>query len=430
VVTLSGVLLLQWGLVSLAIRRVTEGYVAARLEHDLDSLLAGLDLVPDGAPVLARDRLGAEYQQPLSGHYYRAWHGEHVLRSRSLWDQDLALPDLAVGETRRLHLAGPAGQPLLVVAGGYRKQGAALTLAVAEDMQRLQADMRRFQYQYLALSGLAFGLLLVLQRYSVRVSLAPLEQVRETLGRLARGEVRRLSDPVPEEVRGLTGEVNHLLDLLGRRLEQSRTALGNLAHALKTPITLLLDLADDADLGTEPELRRRLREASQSVRELVDRELRRARLAGHGAPAVGFCPADELPVLIGALRQIHAGRGLDIACSAPPDVRLPLDRQDALELLGNLADNACKWARRRVRIAVGPGPGLAVQVDDDGPGCPPEQWEQLGQRGLRLDESTPGHGLGLAIVRDIVSHYGGRLRFDRSPELGGLRVQAELPAPG
>ncbi len=429
VITLVVVFVLQWALVSVVIRRVTEHYIASRLEHDLESLLGGLAFAADGTPRLAPERLGTVYQQPFSGHYYRVQSAGHVIRSRSLWDQDLDVPAPEVGAVRVLHLKGPEGGQVLAVVRGYRKQGNTVTMAVAEKMDPVHREIARFQYQYLLLSLAVFALLVVLQRYSVSISLAPLEQMRTGLSRLARGEVERIDENVPLEVRGLTREINHLLEVLARRLTHSRTALGNLAHALKTPLTLLLQLAAEPQVRAHPEVHERLVAQTRRVRELINRELKRARLAGEGASGSNFNAGKELPALVAVLRRMYQDKDLDIEWSAPGTGVVPVERQDMLELLGNLAENACKWARRRVRILLHSDGGLRLRVEDDGPGCPVQTCEQLGQRGLRLDESTEGHGLGLAIVRDVVGHYGGEVGFGRSTELGGFLALVHIPPP-
>ena len=175
----------------------------------------------------------------------------------------------------------------------------------------------------------------------------------------------------------------------------------------------------------------------RQIHERVERELRRARLAGPGGQGAGarFNPGVELPTLVRMLKSVHHDRSLAFDVQGPERIT-PFDREDMLELLGNLADNACKWARAQVRIRVSEQgePGDPVRLDilvaDDGPGCPDESLANLVQRGIRLDESRSGHGLGLTIVRDIVDLHGGRLVFGRSPQLGGLEVRVELPVTG
>ena len=169
-----------------------------------------------------------------------------------------------------------------------------------------------------------------------------------------------------------------------------------------------------------------------TMRETMARELHRARLSGGGPVGSSFEVRGQLAVLVDVLQRLHAERHISIELDAP-DEALPVDREDMLELFGNLLDNACKWAQGRVRVQVAPagaGGQLVFSVEDDGPGVPEALLGQLGTAGLRTDESRPGHGLGLAIVSDIVAQYGGTLRFGRSAGLGGLRVEVSLPVAG
>lgn len=166
---------------------------------------------------------------------------------------------------------------------------------------------------------------------------------------------------------------------------------------------------------------------AEQIRRLTERELRRSRLSGGGSPGQQFDAAVEMPPLIQALQRLHEGKNLDIQTQNLPDGSLPLDREDMLELLGNLLDNACKWAERKVRVSIEQVDGVEIHVEDDGPGVNEALLQQLTERGVRIDEQISGHGLGLAIVKEVTQLYGGRLEFDRSPLMGGLRVRVRLP---
>jgi signal transduction histidine kinase len=228
----------------------------------------------------------------------------------------------------------------------------------------------------------------------------------------------------------LVREVNHLLRLLAEKLQRSRNAMGNLAHALKAPLSLLTQLARQENVGAAEELKQHI----TTIRQLMDRELKRARLMGQGSPGVRFVPQDEMPVLVTMLQRMFTtdseqgakAKKLDIQWQAP-DSTFMFDRDDMLELIGNLLDNACKWAKHKVNCQVqGEERHLQLVVEDDGPGCSREEMSRLTTRGVRIDESAPGHGLGLAIVRDIVEAYGGELEMSHSASLGGLRVFVKL----
>jgi signal transduction histidine kinase len=419
--------LLIWG-GGAAVRGLVREHALTGLTHDAEALLGATHFDAAGRPGLPEAALAPVYRQPFSGHYYLLIDGAGTAQqSRSLWDHSLAIAPLAPGDQRVLELPGPGQQSLLVRAAGYRKQGRALTIAVAENLTPISERVTRYQLTtgLLALAVLA-GLLLV-QRAFVRRAFRSLDALREDVRRVESGEVGGLREDVPDEVLPLVREVNRLLALLAQRLQRSRNAVGNLAHALKAPLTLLLQQVDGEALRDRPDARHALREPAERIQDLMERELRRARLAGAGAVSRQFHPGRDVPALLDALRRMHDREGLRIEAGALPDVALPLDDEDMVELLGNLLDNACKWATATVRLHLAVDGALLVRVEDDGPGLDSDAAEAMLERGVRLDESRTGHGLGLAIVRDIVTQYEGRLALTRSPELGGLSVEIRLP---
>lgn len=415
---------------SYSLHRIAENFVASRLEHDLEAVLTALSFDAKGHPQLALDRINAAFQRPYSGHYYRVETPNGQLRSRSLWDADLILPPLTADHAARTFTAGPEGQRLLLVGRVFSVQDQRIMIAVTEDFTPLETGLRRLLWQLGGFVLLAFGALLLLQRLIVRRCLAPLEHVRRELPRLERGEITRLSIRAPAEILPLVAELNRLLDLMGQRQRRTRQALGNLAHALKTPLTALTQLADQPPSST-PDSQgwwQDLRQQLAHIRRLTERELKRARIVGAGNPGQRVLLTGEVADLIETLRRIHRDRALRFEVSIPPGSVFPGDRDDLLELLGNLLDNACQWANQVVRLTVGmERDQLWLQVEDDGPGCPPEQLALLRQRGVRIDESRAGHGLGLAISSDIVAQYGGLLDLASSETLGGLLAKAVLP---
>lgn len=415
--------------VSFSFRMLAENYILSRLEHDAESLLTALVLRPRENPIgLRGDRLNPVYQRVFSGHYYRIEVNGAVLRSRSLWDQDLTVPPVTSGSSKSLRMDGPEEQLLLVRVAGYQKAGQAVTIAVAEDLSPIRAEVRQFQLRY-ALFGLAaLALLLFLQRYILRRGLAPLASTRAELLELERGERRQLREEVPDEVRPLVRQINRLLASLQQRLQRSRNALGNLAHALKTPLTLLGQIADRDEYFRDPATARQTRALVEKIRALTERELKRARLAGASGGGERLDLGQELDALAGVLRQLYRERELKIEVKHPAELRFAADREDMRELFGNLFDNACKWAKSRVQVSAEATPtGMRVVIEDDGPGRDPDELAKLNQRGVRVDEdSAPGYGLGLAIVQDVLDDYGGRLTLGRSTELGGFRAEVEL----
>lgn len=425
-VIVTAVFALQWLLVTSAISAVIERYVQTRLQHDSDSLLAALSLSSPGRIDLPAQQVPLIYTQPFSGHYFRIATAAEVLRSRSLWDQDIEVPVAAPGTRRTLALTGPKAQPLLVLVGGYEKQGVALSIAMAEDLGPLQDDLRRFKTRYLLVSAAALLLLLLLQRAGVRWGLRPVNAIRLSLQDLRLGRVQRLDTDVAEEIDPLAGEINRLLESLARRVSLSRHAVSNLAHGLKTPLSLLVKTAEQSGQSLAPSAREQLLRSTAEIRALIEREMRRAQIAG-GAVGQRFRPAEDIAELASVLGKIHAEKSLAIRVDVEDSGPVPLDQQDMQELLGNVMDNACKWAKAVVAVRASWDEAMRVTVEDDGPGCSAGDRDRLGQRGVRLDESTAGHGLGLAIARDIVELYGGSIDFDDSATLGGLRVNIRIP---
>jgi len=400
-------------------RESVEQFVASRLAHDSEALIAGLDLKTGeiGSP------LPPVYNQPFSGHYYwvRVDDGR-LRRSRSLWDHPAEIELLPPGATALDLRDGPQQQRLLLWRAGFEKKGVRFTIAVAEDLTPLLGSLRLLLWVGLGLSVLGVVTLLAAQRWLLRRGFGQVAVVRSDLKRLDAGEIDRLREDVPVEVQPLVRELNQFIDAWRSHLQRSRQSLGNLAHALKSPLNLIL-LRHPED-SNDPVAGQAVR-----MRELIDRELRRARLAGEGRPGRRFRPHADIADLVAGVRTLYEEKSLEISTDIDAPERLPYDEEDMLELLGNLLDNAAKWARRRVQVTLGWEKGLRIFVEDDGPGVEPEAAELLSERGSRLDESIPGHGLGLSIVQEIVRMHGGKVRYGRSERLGGFSAMIELSRP-
>ncbi|PTQ68415.1 sensor histidine kinase [Pseudomonas sp. GV071] len=421
-----GLLLAQsslW-LLDLALRR----YLESGLRHHTETLLVATVRGPTGLQ-LNEQRIQAAYEQPFSGRYFRIDFASGTpapWRSRSLWDWDLAEAS-EPGLQDELG-KGPNEQQLLTYRADYRRYGQQMSITVAQDYSPILASFRQVQYVGLGVGAGALLLILLLQRLTVRNSLRPLERVRQQLQQLQQGQRSALDKDVPLELEPLVTQINHLLAHTEEHLLRSRNALGNLGHALKTPLAVLVSLAERDELKAHPDLQATLREQLQQIEQRLSRELGRARLAGEALPGAQFDCDEELPGLFSTLGMIH-NRGLDLTWRAPSGLRLPRDREDLLEMLGNLLDNACKWADSKVQLSIQrEGTGYLLWVDDDGPGIDEVRRREVLERGTRLDEQVQGHGLGLGIVRDIVEAWGGRIEMLDSP-WGGLRVSVELPNP-
>lgn len=423
---------LQWLLAGIAIERLLKAQLAQRLERDAENLLAALHTDTDGRLTLDATRVGGEYQRPFSGHYYRiavTRDGQtHDITSRSLWDGGLALPPATAAQPRESVARGPQGQSLWVVSVQYEKRARRVVIAVAEDLAPLQSGLRQWHLLYGLLTLAVVLVVLAVQRWVVRRSLRPLAELQRQLQALERGERTELDAPVPDEIAPLVAQLNSMLGMLVRRSQRSREALGNLAHALKTRLAVLVQATESPELAAHPVLRQRLVDSNALMRHAIERELRRARLMGGTHPAQRSPAHDAVDQLGRTLSILYAAKKPDIRIGIEPALTLAMDPEDLLELLGNLMDNACAWCAGVVSVSISRTTDIAITVEDDGPGCAPEQLATLAERGFRADESRPGHGLGLSIVRDLVDSYGGTLEFGHSETLGGLRVTAHLPA--
>jgi signal transduction histidine kinase len=359
--------------------------------------------------------------------------GLHALvRSRSLWDSELKPPPggvagLKPGERASYDTVGPVGERLRAVVRAVTLPGRAapVIFVAAENRAPIDADSRRFAFTTtLALALLGAGLLagVVIQ---VRVGLSPLFRLRRAVSEVRMGRAERLEEDYPVELAPLAHELNGLLAHNQEVVERQRTHVGNLAHALKTPLSVMLSEAERHDHPLSEVVTRQ----AQIMRSQVDHHLRRARAA---ARAQG--PGERTPVapvvdeLSRTLERIFHTPKLEIDWDVDETLAFRGERQDLLEIIGNVMENAAKWRRRMVVVhATAQGPAqLRLTVEDDGPGLPSERRGEVLQRGARLDESAPGSGLGLSIVEELAKAYGGSVALADSA-LGGLRVDVVLP---
>jgi signal transduction histidine kinase len=424
------VFFLLWLVVSNSIRYLAENYIASRLEHDSEILLGATNFDSQGLPTLNKNRLGQIYQRPFSGHYFIITSGTHKIRSRSLWDKSLDTRAVVTGEIKRLYSTGPQDQPLLVLITGYRKLDKTVTIAVAEDLSHIESELTVFQWRFTFSAIVALFFLMVLHVIMIRKGLRPLNNIQEELRALERGELQSLNNQVPMEISPLIDEINHLVMASNQRLQRSRNALADLAHALKKPLTVLNQLSNDPAVKKLPDIQNTLDTQTAAMRQSMDRVLKRARLAGEGFAGARFSANSEVIQLLKVLDAMYREKNLQFETDIPDALILPYDREDVLELLGNIIENACKWATQKIniRINLDNDKNTRIIIEDDGAGVPEKNLDTLVQRGIRLDENTEGHGIGLSIARDIVDQYKGTMKFGQSEQLGGFRVEIKLPA--
>jgi len=399
-------------------------YLESGLQNESENLLLALSRGPQGLQLDER-RLSPAYHRPFSGHYFSIQFGDIHWRSRSLWDAQLPRPSHP-GLDSKLQ-EGPEGQMLLVLRSDYQRFGHAVSISVAQDYTPIRESFMQVQRIGLAIGVFALIVILLLQRLTVNRALRPLETARKQIAQLQAGQRSKLDAQVPLELEPLVTQINHLLAHTEDNLKRSRNALGNLGHALKTPLAVLISLAKDSRLDAYPQIQKTLRDQLEQMQQRMSRELNRARLAGDALPGAQFDVDAEMPGLMATLGMIHGGH-LELRLNTSPGLHMPWDREDMLELLGNLLDNACKWADSQVELNIRQtAGGYEIEVQDDGPGIPETERDQVISRGTRLDEQTSGHGLGLGIVRDIVDVWGGEMQLETGA-LGGLSVRIRLPA--
>ncbi len=438
-------------LTGLALSAFFDHAAVTRLDHglvqDADDLYSGSS-VGDGGEVIAPALTDARALRPFTGHYWelgeaRADGRVHAFpetaaggspRSRSMWDgEDLpSAPGLPAKLARKPsgHAAYNGvwhGQSVRVVAIERRLPGrrGSIVFMVAEDRSAIDRDVRGFALTTavtLLLLGAGLVAAVVLQ---VRVGLRPLFAMGRDVARVREGGAERLAAAAyPRELSPLAGELNALLDHNHEVVERQRTHVGNLAHALKTPLSVMLSEAERHPGALAQVVERQ----AQTMHAQVDHHLRRARAAARAqGSGERTAVAPVLDELARTLDRIYGRRGVDIAWDAADDLHFLGERQDLLEMVGNLLENACKYSGGQVEAgATAVDGGLLVSVDDDGPGLPPERRAEALKRGLRLDETGVGSGLGLSIVDELARAYGGSLALEGSA-LGGLRAELRLP---
>jgi signal transduction histidine kinase len=431
-------------LLSGVFRSSVESDFDARLRFDLDGMIAAAEPGPAGQVSLQGRFTDPRFERVYSGWYWQISPDQKdapvsdTQISRSLWDHAIRITDQQSRNGSDWgHGIGPEDQHLRVVSQHVefpiadtpqKNDTRSYRFTVAGDSQQIDAEIANFNstliWSFALLGvGLVGGIFI-----QVRVGLIPLRRVRNALARIRDGEARRLDGDFPAEIAPLAAELNGLIEHNTEVVARARTHVSNLAHFLKTPLSVI---TTEASRQTGPLSDAVMRQVT-TMRRQIDHYLARARAAG-SVNTLGS-RTDVAPVLddlARVLRRIHVERNLTVEVTASPRLLFRGERQDLEEMTGNLIDNACKWAKSRVVVEASRAQGAMLQivVGDDGPGLSLEDLAHIGERGERLDENVPGSGLGLAIVRDVAKLYGGSLSLGRSP-LGGFEARLMLPAIG
>jgi signal transduction histidine kinase len=411
------------------------GQFDEQLDYMLNAMIGSAEIGPEGEVYFNRPLGDQRFLEPGSGLYWQInGQGHDPWASRSLWDRTLQVPPsrAAAGDFSPRYVDSEqfAEEPLRIVTRPIRLPGSEVvwqfTVASARGALNAQiAEIRSILIWSFAVLGVGLLLMAMLQTW---YGLEPLRRVRDAITRIRTGGANRITVPLPLEVQPLVEELNALLAHSERQAEEARTHAGNLAHALKTPLTVLTNAAT----ARSPDLNDSVIREVSVMRRQVDHHLARARAVGRRA--VGLSRASVRESAQGverAVSRLYPKVRFDIDGSSVAQVAM--ERQDLDEILGNLVENAAKYGGGSVFVTVDPTPSdrlCAILVEDDGAGIPEEQRAQMFTRGARLDTNKPGTGLGLAIVRDVVEIYGGSVEIEESEDLGGLLVRVLLPRAG
>ena len=399
----------------------------ASLDYVLTALIASSELGPDGEILLSRAPADQAFLEPYSGVYFQvSAPGQDPLPSRSLWDRELGVDRTTVHSDTTYRDSREFAPEILRIAERDIRLPGSNTMwrfQVAQNREPLTEQilvLRRTLVRSFGILGLG---LIVLAALQAIFGLWPLRRVRRALAQIRSGEKARIDEKLPREIAPLTEEVNALLAHNEQQAEEARRHAGNLAHALKTPLTVITNAAT----AKSPDLASAVVREARTMRRQVDHHLARARAVGRRASSQARTEVwPALKAVERAVGRLYEEATIDLAGKKDAVVRV--ERQDLDELLGNLIENAAKYGNGRVFVTVGGDEEcVEIEVEDDGAGIPEAQRSAIFDRGARLDTEKPGTGLGLAIVRDVAEIYGGSIKLEESEDLGGLLARLRLP---
>lgn len=406
------------------LRQAFHDSIIARLQEDLEQVLLATQF-QDDTLTIDQTQLSGFYKPVFSGRYYQLNMAGQEVRSRSLWDQKLDIKMLEKGESRVWQTKGPQNHDIQLLSLGLSSNSldVVATLTVAQD---LSIGRKIFTQIYGTKLGVNLAMLLAMITgifLVLRQSFKPVHQIQQVLSKLREGEITSLEvNNIPPELRPLATTYNELLVYSSKQIERSRNNIGNLSHGLKTPLAVMQQQVEALGLK-DPDAAIAMQKQLDLVHKMIERKLASARITGDMLPAAQMQLPKDLQDLCNTLSKVHFSKALQCNISIPETIpRLPLHREDGMELIGNLLDNAHKWASSRVDVtAMTHGEAITLIIEDDGPGVETEELELLTNRGKRMDEATMGHGLGLSIVKDIAEQYEIELTFSHS-DLGGLKI--------
>lgn len=420
-ITLMGV---AWFVHGLLLERMSREFLESRLkdeaaflEHQIRDVEGRIELIRTG-----------DYFQDVFHHAFAIRTPEQTIVAPDTWEPLLTpLLDRETDGAQRLEDIDTDNRPVDILAfrQSFWVNETPVVVIVSEDLEALKRSQAELHAWTAVVSVLLIVLLVAVIWIGITLSLRPVVTLKRALRKLQDGEISRITVQSPDEFLPLVLQLNQLLDSLDKRLERSREALANLSHSVKTPIAAVRQILVDDDRPLPSELRHQLAIRLSDIDKQLEAEMRRSRFAG---PQVGNTayPVKQARDLLWMFGRLYPDKSFELSSSISEDSRWPIEEHDLNEVLGNLLDNAGKWASYCVELSLKQiGDVKQIIVTDDGPGVDKDDLSNLGQRGRRLDEQTPGHGLGLAIVREIVARYSGKIRFATEPR-GGLRVTIEL----
>ncbi|MBC8210459.1 MAG: sensor histidine kinase [Gammaproteobacteria bacterium] len=413
-------MLLLLGGLSYSIQQLLKDHVLSRLQHDADSLVSLIQQDQAQHWSLNPAHMSTIYSRVRSGHYYAINIRQQKIRSRSLFDFEVPFRPISADDyAQSYQMQGVGEESWLVWQQRVHRNNQSFELWVAEDMTPVYRNLLRFfGVAVLIILSITFVSIYLQQRILNR-AFSIFDALRLNLQDIRHGKPEQAMSQVPLEVLPLVQEIKTLVEQLRQRIARTRNAIGNLSHEIKRPLQIV---SLQLDQHKSPSGSKALDE----IRGIVDRELRRARISG-ASVAVGVVNLrEECAYLLEVMQKIYPTILIRLQLQ-PESMSVSIDRDDLLELLGNLLDNACKFAESAVSIEISnDSQQLTIKVEDDGPGVAPDQALQITTKGLRLDETVEGHGLGLSICADILHSYHGSLSFDDA-ELGGLKALAVIP---
>jgi len=432
-----GIFILFWWFSISTIHKVADDYVLTRLDHDSESIIKNLHLI-NGVWQLEIDNIEPIYSQSLSGHYFVLKVANQTFLSPSLGQYSLLLKPWNINNTQNkvYETLGPlvtSGNSvkrsnLLVLGTKNSKNNIPIQLYVAEDHSPIQESLKYFDWLFGSFALLTLLLMYLLQRWILKRTFSQLAPLEKQLKELELTNQFALdSTAYPKEVESLIDALKGALQQAAKQLKTSRQSNANLSHGLKTPLNLTFQILEQIKIDPSPDnlkiVQQQMQQQLSKIHHLIDRELKKARIASDTPLSDPFDFTNDLDELLKTLKQLHANKAIECRCNIPKFTLLMMDKEDGFELLGNLLDNAFKWAQSSIALTLIEESGcFTLVIEDDGKGVDDGLLNSLQTRGFRADESTPGHGIGLSIVKDLIEAYSGDMQFSHS-DLGGLKVK-------